>query len=79
MSIKNEKLLNSNNYWSKPEFFLAPMEYRRFQIGCVFKPYIFIHNLIYVSSPEVLRCQPIPPHFFFQVPLTLITIDHLWI
>ena len=35
ISIKNEKLLNSNNNRSKPEF-LAQLGYRRFQIGCVF-------------------------------------------
>ena len=50
--IKNEKLLNSNNNRSKPKFVL---EYRRFQIGCVFaehdrfKPTIFIQNIIYID------------------------------
>ena len=47
LSIKNEKLLNSNNKRSKP-----PLGYRRFQIGCVFseqdlfKTKIIIPNLI---------------------------------
>ena len=72
MSIKNEKLLNSNNYWSKPEFFLAPMEYRRFQIGCVFKPYIFIHNLIYVCFGIILKL------FYINFSRQAHQIEQLW-
>ena len=39
ISIKNEKLLNSNNIRSKANFCKAPLGYRRFQIGCVFAEY----------------------------------------
>ena len=39
LSIKNEKLLNSNNHGSKLKFFQTPLGYRRFQIGRVFAEY----------------------------------------